>query len=408
MMTNRTRAGRWAWAAFTAAALFFLYEFVARVAPSLAPEAIARKFGLGSTGFSTLSSLFFWVYAPMQIIVGLALDRLGARRLLVPAIAVCACGMALFSLAPTVVLAGIGRMMTGLGASFGFVGALYVVNHRFPPRLFALLSGVVNALGMLGTAIGAVWLSETVQALGWQPVFLGIALAGAALFLFALLALHDGDDAPEVHPDPHPLAPLKPLLRDGRVWLIAVLGALYYMPVNVYGGLWGKAQILQDRGLGDSAAELAVSMIFWGMAAGSIGAGALSDRLGHRKALLVLGALLTTLCYAAALFLPGLGLVTLSGLLFLAGLFNGAQMLTFAMAKEGHRAEVSGTVIAFVNMIGIGGALIFQPLVGLLLDASGGVYGPAMMTIPGCTLLAALMALVLRDKVHPDHAIDPS
>ena len=33
------------------------------------------------------------------------------------------------------------------------------------------------------------------------------------------------------------------------------------------------------------------------------------------------------------------------------GITNGAQMLTFAMAKEGHPQEVSGTIISFVNMI---------------------------------------------------------
>ena len=40
-------------------------------------------------------------------------------------------------------------------------------------------------------------------------------------------------------------------------------------------------------------------------------------------------------------------------------------MLTFAMAKEGQANRLVGTVVAFVNMIGIAGALIFQPLVGL-------------------------------------------
>lgn len=399
---DRAKAG--AWAAFGAGALFFLYEFVTRVSPSLATADIAAKFGLTSAGFSTLSSLFFWVYAPMQIVVGLALDRFGARRLVLPAIAACACGVALFAAAGSPILAGAGRLLTGFGASFGFVGALYIVNHRFPPARFALLSGVVNALGMLGTAVGAVWLSALIGVAGWTRVFTWIAIAGAVLFALAVLVLHDGDEAPEVTPGAHPLAPLKPLLHDRRIWLIAVLGALYYMPVNVYGGLWGKAEIRADRGLDDAAAELAVSMIFWGMAAGSVGAGWLSDRLGHRKGLLIGGIAGAAGAYAAALFWPGLGLPGLAALLFLAGLFNGAQMLTFAMAKEGQPQEVSGTVIAFVNMVGIGGALIFQPLVGWLIDLDQGAYGPAMLTIPAAVLASGLLALLVREERHPDHA----
>ena len=399
---DRARAG--AWAALIVAGLFYLYEFVTRISPSLAPDQIAAHFGLGSGAFSTLSSLFFWIYAPMQIVVGLALDRFGARRLVLPAIACCAGGMALFAASDSAVLAGAGRLLTGFGASFAFVGALYVVNHRFPPARFALLSGVVNALGMLGTAIGAVWLSELVAVAGWRPVFTWTAMAGAVLFLLALLALHDGGDAPERAPGAHPLAPLKPLIRDHRIWLVALTGALFYMPINVYGGLWGKAEIQADRGLADAAAELAVSMIFWGMAAGSIAAGWLSDLLGHRKWLLSGAIVLTALFYGLALFLPGLTLGPLAVLLFLAGLTNGAQMLTFAMAKEGHPQEVSGTLIAVVNMVGIGGALVFQPLLGWLIDLAGGVFGPAMLVIPGAVLAAGLLSLTITEERHPDHA----
>ena len=403
-MINGDRARAGAWAALIVAGLFYLYEFVARISPSLAPTQIATHFGLGSGGFSTLSSLFFWIYAPMQIVVGLALDRFGARRLVLPAIACCAGGMALFAASDSALLAGAGRLLTGFGASFAFVGALYIVNHRFPPARFALLSGVVNALGMLGTAIGAVWLSELVAVADWRPVFTWTAMAGGGLFLLALVALHDGDDAPERKPGAHPLAPLKPLIRDHRIWLVALTGALFYMPINVYGGLWGKAEIQADRGLADAAAELAVSMIFWGMAAGSIAAGWLSDLLGHRKWLLSGAIALTALFYGLALFLPGLTLGPLAVLLFLAGLTNGAQMLTFAMAKEGHPQEVSGTLIAVVNMVGIGGALVFQPLLGWLIDLAGGAFGPAMLVIPGAVLAAGLLSLAITEERHPDHA----
>ena len=135
------------------------------------------------------------------------------------------------------------------------------------------------------------------------------------------------------------------------------------MPVNVYGGLWGTTELMKDHHLSRVTAETAVSMVFWGMAAGSVGGGWLSDRLGHRKYLVFFGALLTGLAYAAVLYLPG-GEITEGALLFAGGFFGGLQMLTFAMAKEGQPNRLVGTVVAFVNMIGIGGALIFQPLVG--------------------------------------------
>ena len=64
-----------AWSAFAVVSIFFLYKFVARIEPSLASGELAEWFGLTNGSFGTLSSVFFWIYAPMQLVVGLVLDR---------------------------------------------------------------------------------------------------------------------------------------------------------------------------------------------------------------------------------------------------------------------------------------------------------------------------------------------
>ena len=295
-MSNPNNAAIFRWLAFITASLFFLYEFVARIEPSLAATDISRFLGLSNTGFGILVSLFFWIYAPMQLVVGLALDRYGVRRTVVPAILFCALGTALFAATDWLALTAAARLLTGLGASFAFVGALYVVNHQFAPERFAVLSGIVNATGMLGAAIGAVALSSAIEVSGWRNVFLISGAAGLGLFLLALLFLHGVRDA-EARND-NLLSPLRTVLSSPRIWLIAVLGALYYMPVNVFGGLWGQQEMIKDHGLSPVQAETAISMIYWGMAAGSITAGLISDWLGHRKWLVVISALLAANCCA--------------------------------------------------------------------------------------------------------------
>ncbi len=400
-MSNTNNAAIFRWLAFITASLFFLYEFVARIEPSLAATDISRFLGLSNTGFGILVSLFFWIYAPMQLVVGLALDRYGVRRTVVPAILFCALGTALFAATDWLALTAAARLLTGLGASFAFVGALYVVNHQFAPERFAVLSGIVNATGMLGAAIGAVALSSAIEVSGWRNVFLISGAAGLGLFLLALLFLHGVRDA-EARND-NLLSPLRTVLSSPRIWLIAVLGALYYMPVNVFGGLWGQQEMIKDHALSPVQAETAISMIYWGMAAGSITAGLISDWLGHRKWLVVISALLAAAAYALAIYGSSTSLSQTAALLFIAGFFGGGQMLTFAMAKEGEPVEVSGSIIAFVNMIGIGGALIFQPLLGYLLDLQHGDFALATSTIPLCLLASALLAMLVREERHPDH-----
>jgi MFS family permease len=89
--------------------------------------------------------------------------------------------------------------------------------------------------------------------------------------------------------------------------------------------------------------------------------------------------------------------VTVGVLLFLAGLFGGAQMLTFAMARDGQDARSAGTAIAFVNMVGIGAALVFQPLVGALVDRLGS-FALALALLPLALALAAALTLLVRES----------
>ncbi len=103
------------------------------------------------------------------------------------------------------------------------------------------------------------------------------------------------------------------------------------MPVNVFGGLWGEAELTTDHNPTAVNAETAVSMIFWGMAAGSMAAGWVSDRLGNRKWIVVSNAVLAAVFYSAAIYSDSVSPIFISTMLFMGGLMGGAQMLTFAM-----------------------------------------------------------------------------
>lgn len=396
---------RAAWTAFWIASTFFLFEFITRVEPSLAAHPIEHFYGLSNGNFGTLVSLFFWVYAPMQIAVGLLLDRYGAKRFILLGSFACAAGVLAFVATNNALIGGLGRALTGFGASFAFVAALWLTNHWFPPERFALLSGGVNAVGMLGTAIGAVVLSDLIAQAGWHTVFFITSLAGLAIFVVALLFLREPRSpasSATSTPAEHVRQSLRDVMGNKRTWVIAIIGLLYYMPINVYGGLWGTTELMKDHHLSRVAAETAVSMVFWGMAAGSVGGGWLSDLFQHRKYLVFAGAVLTGLAYAGVLYLPGTE-ITEAALLFAGGFFGGLQMLTFAMAKEGQPNRLVGTVVAFVNMIGVAGALVFQPLVGFLADETGGNFHAALTTVPVCAALAALLVLTLPEYRHPEH-----
>jgi len=261
---------------------------------------------------------------------------------------------------------------------------------------------------MLGTAIGGVALSQVIAVHGWREVFLATSAGGVGLFGAALLLLRE-PVSPAATSTPHFTAHVRRNLAaiagSPRTWAIAIIGLLYYVPVNVYAGLWGTTELVKDHHLSHVSAESLVALIFWGLTIGSVLGGWLSDRLGHRKYLVFFGAALTALAYIAALNFDGPTWME-AALLFAGGFFGGPQMLVFAMAKEGQPNTRAGTTIAFVNMIGIGGALVMQPLVGWLADLSGGGFQLALMVVPLSSAVAAALVLLLPEYRHPDHRIE--
>jgi MFS family permease len=125
---------------------------------------------------------------------------------------------------------------------------------------------------------------------------------------------------------------------------------------------------------------------------------------------LLAGIALQTVCLAALILIPALPLALLATLSFLAGLFGSSQIACFALVRESHPANLSGTGIGFVNGMVTGAGALFQPLIGLILDlawkgetlAGARVYDPgayrwALLTLVAGCVAALLCALPIRE-----------
>ena len=194
------------------------------------------------------------------------------------------------------------------------------------------------------------------------------------------------------------------------MWLIGLVGACLYTSLSVFGELWGKSYLELAHHLTKMDAARSISMMFLGWAVGAPLAGYWSDRTGRRVFPLMVGALMSLICISLVLYCPHLSYFSLNTLLFLYGVFSGTEIIVFIMAKENTGALVSGTVFAAANMIVSLGGVIFQPLVGFLLDTFGScqmmgaehVYGiadyqVALSVLPLSLLLVIFIGFFLKD-----------
>lgn len=355
-------------------AIFYCYEFVLRIIPGALQTELSAAFGhISATTFGQLSAVYYFAYSPMQMPVGMLMDRFGPRRLLTLACLLCTIGSFLFSYSASLLIAGTGRFFVGFGSSFAFVGVLSLALNWLPRRYFSFVAGLITTLGMLGLVYGEVKLTEMVVSMGLTYVLSTMVVFGLILSLFILTIVRDRPVASEVHTQPlnRFFVDVWRVLTSREVWIIGFVGACLYTSLSVFGELWGKSYLEYAHHLTKIEAAKTISALFLGWAVGAPLAGYLSDWSGRRVLPLVIGAFLSLICISVVLYWPELSYLSLNIWLFLYGVFSATEIIVFVMAKENSGIPLSGTVFAATNMIVTLGGVLFQPLVGKLLDKFG-------------------------------------
>ena len=169
-----------AWFIWFAAALFFLYEYILRVAPGIIEKDLEKQFHLDEGGMGGALGMYYYAYAPMQLAVGVLLDRYGPRLLLSLAAVTCSIGLVIFSMADTATGLGASRFLVGFGSSFAFIGAIYVAIVWFHEEKIAFLSGLTAGMGF-GIGIFTEWFLADIfgEPPDWRPDMLVLACCSA-------------------------------------------------------------------------------------------------------------------------------------------------------------------------------------------------------------------------------------
>ncbi|MFZ9035605.1 MAG: MFS transporter [Francisellaceae bacterium] len=165
-------------------AFFFFCEYFLRVFPSVMIPQLSDKFGITAAGLGALSAFFYYPYIFMQIPVGVITDKFGPRRVMSVAAIVTGVACVLFAMSNNLTLAVVARMLMGFCGAFAFVGTLRIAINWFTPKVFAMLTGVTQAMGMLGAAFGDAPVSFYVQHVGVE-----VAMASFAVLFFISLVL---------------------------------------------------------------------------------------------------------------------------------------------------------------------------------------------------------------------------
>lgn len=411
-----TLGGMRAWFMVGCGGLFYCYQFILRVLPNVLNDEIMTAFAIDAGAFGLMVGFYYWAYSGLQIPLGITMDKFGPRRLLSLAALTCSIACFIFSMTTSIYIAGLARLMMGMGAACGFLGTIKLGTLWFPPQNIGKVIALTMIFGTTGAALGGLPLSILTDHLGWQGSLQALGVVGLVISLIFFIFVRNtpsGEMTNNKSQSEPILGGLKMVLKSPQAWLISGFSMLMYAPLIIMGDAWCVPFMKSIYTVDEKLATTIHLILFTGAAMGSPFFTTLSDKLTSRRIPMMIGALACLGVYLLIIFGNNIPLYFMYILFFLAGFCYTAKCLCFASMTEIMPAESSGVSVGFSNMIVMAGGALFHPLIGYMLDFSwSGLvvdghniysevdYRRAMAVIPICLSLSLFLIGFIKET-HP-------
>lgn len=357
----------------------FASHFYMLLLPPLFP-LLRDVYAVGYTELGFAISVFSIVTACTQAPVGFAVDRFGARRILVAGLLLEAVAFALIGFIPVY------GALVALMAVAGLANAVYhpadysLLDASVDPRRMGRAFSFHTAAGMLGYAVGPVAMVYLMTLTDWRTALMLCAAGGAAVGLLVAAnarALKEREGSKARGDGQEAVSGAAASGATGvRLLLSApiLLGLLFFFGISVSGhGIHSFSvsalHVIHDAPI--AAATTVLTAYLFASPIGVLAGGWIADRIKRRHdAFAAMCFVVTALCIGAvaAFRLP---LAAIGVLFAITGLFAGMvspsrDMLIRSMSPPGEIAKVFGFVSTGFNLGGIAAPVMF----GFLLDRS--------------------------------------
>ncbi len=368
-----------AWQIWIIGILAYLVAVSQRTSFGVAGLEATERFHASAAEISVFTVLQLLVYATLQIPVGVLVDRLGSRVMLVGGALLMGLGQLQLAFAENIPGGVLGRVLVGAGDAMTFISVIRLLPLWFAPARVPLLTQLTGMSGQLGQLFSVVPFAMILHASGWTTAFLTLAGMSALVIVLVLVLLQD---LPPGHPAPEPAAGFRATgISLGHAWRQpgTRLGLWSHFTVQfsgtVFAMTWGYPFLISAQGL--DTATVSVLMALY--VASAIAAGPLMGRFVarhplRRSTMVLLISAITAAAWAAVLLMPGRSpLWLLAALIVVLAIGGPGSMIGFDFARTFNPAHRMGTATGIVNVGGFIASLVAIYLIGLVLDVLHGV-----------------------------------
>jgi len=370
---------------------------------AVAAPIMKGELGLTATAFGTAVSAFFWIYAPVQLVIGWLCDRFSVYLLIALGVILWAVSTLLMGFVGGFVSLAALRLVLGVGESIIFPASSKIICCHVPPQHRGIANAWCAAGIAFGPAAGTLAGGLILANLGWRAIF----IAFGVLTLVWLLPWRQVVDALPTaeRQEVGVKVPIGQLVDKWSLWAMGIGHAtsnfgFYFLLA------FTPLYLVQHRGLSIEQMTLLATLGYATQGVAALSLGAWSDflvRTGRsedhvRRGLLALGQFLTGASILGIVFAQSTLVVGL--LLCTAGI--GCSCLStnlYAVAQIFSGPRAAGTWIGFQNGLGNVSGIVGPIVSGVLIDSYG--YDSAFYLAAAVALAGSVWWLAAVPKIQP-------
>ena len=395
------------WIVFGVGVCAYVVAVLQRTTIGVAGVAGAERFHVSAALLSTLAVVQLIVYAGLQIPVGVVIDRIGPRSLLLIGTALMAVGQVVVGVSAFIPGAIGGRVLVGAGDAMIFTSVLRLINSWFPSKRVPQLSQLLGNCGQCGQVLSAIPFALILHEAGWTLAFVSAASVSVVILVVIFVAIAD---RPHGAAEVKPVASWRESLRVLKVSLAqpgTQLGFWSHFVSQssgtVFTLMWGVPFMV--FGLGIQPAFASGLLIVCGAAAVVSGPflGYLTYRFPLRRSDVVLGiVVMMGLVWSVLLLWPGVPpLWLLIVLLVVIGIGGPGSLIGLDFARTFNPLRSLGSASGIVNSGGFLASFVMMYLIGVVLDLySSGRSATSLYTLDAFRIAFVVQYVVVGIGVY--------
>lgn len=367
---GKNRSNSLGWLVWGCAALFYGFQFVLRVSPSVIAHDLMESLTLDACMLGTLTSFYYYGYSTMQIPSGIILDRLGPRRPLVLACLMCTVGSGIFGYAESLPLLSFGRTLMGVGSAFAFLSCVKLASLYFEARILSIIVGLTMTVGTIGATAGGAPFGMLVDSIGWRDSHYVLGTVSLLIALASWLVIRENqlhNEHKKEREGETLRMSLKSIIYNPQTWIYGLYGFAMYVPLSGFADLWGTPFVMETYKIEKTVAAGATSLFYIGLGFGAPAWSYYSTRVQSYRKGMMYSAIACTIFLTSLLYVP-VSFAVIHVLLALAGFCAGGQFIAFAGVAALNPIHRTGTASGVHNMLCMLSGVAMQPLLGFFLD----------------------------------------